>query len=83
MARASRLKSSTMLSVRKQRPVTRVSCMKSIDQRSLTRVGKGFGSRGSWATRLRLLRRIESDSSRYSRWTFLWFTRIPSRRNRT
>jgi hypothetical protein len=39
MARHSRLASSTMLSVRKVRPLAKVSPMKSIDQRSFGWVG--------------------------------------------
>jgi hypothetical protein len=62
MATHSRLKSSTMFSVRNARPSASVSAMKSIDHRSPRPLGVGNGTRSARVRRLR--RRARSPSAR-------------------
>src|SRR5215470_1450581 len=60
-------------------PVLTQSLTKSIDQRSFGRFAVGFGTAlVHWIRRLRRIL-IARPSSRYSRYTCLWFAEIPSR----
>src|SRR5262249_22005418 len=79
--RHSRLKSSTTTRMRNRRRSVSVSEAKSSDQRWFGPCGSVIGARVPRARFRPPRRRTCSRSSAYSRRSFLWFIRIPSRAN--
>jgi hypothetical protein len=81
-ASAARVKSSTIAGTRSRRPQDSTSATKSSDQRWFGRCGIVIGARVPVARLRPRRRRTASPSSRYSRYSFLWFIVIPSRASR-
>src|SRR5581483_11067250 len=75
-AKHSRVYTSITLNTRNFLPLSAASCTKSIAHSWFAPVTAGL-TKPARSKRFRLLRRISNPASRYTRYTRLWFTRIP------